>query len=92
MATATVPAPARDTTSKPVMGDDDTYEGPSRSTVVTVLALLVGVLSLVDYFLHGFGAAAAHLSYFGGVVLVFRVFFSLVFRGADAGPEPEPRP
>ncbi|WP_435058468.1 hypothetical protein [Streptomyces sp. bgisy060] len=88
MAAATVPATVK--TSKAAMVDDDEYEGPSRSTVVTLLALLVGVLSLVDYFLHGFGDAVAHLAYFVGVVLVFRVFFSLAFGGSGEDTEPEP--
>ncbi|WP_098895664.1 hypothetical protein [Streptomyces sp. t99] len=88
MASATLPAKVK--TSKAAMVDDDEYEGPSRSTVVTLLALLVGVLSLVDYFLHGFGAAVAHLAYFGGVVLVFRVFFGLAFGGTDTDLDTEP--
>jgi small neutral amino acid transporter SnatA (MarC family) len=88
MASATVPAKVK--TSKAALVDDEEYEGPSRSTVVTVLALLVGVLSLVDYFLHGFGAAVAHLAYFGGVVLVFRVFFALAFRASDTDSDTEP--
>lgn len=91
MASATLPAKVK--TSK-ALDDEDDYEGPSRSTVVTLLALLVGVLSLVDYFLHGFGAAVAHLAYFGVVVLVFRVFFGLAFRaaGTDSDTEPEASP
>ncbi|MEU9776458.1 MULTISPECIES: hypothetical protein [unclassified Streptomyces] len=87
MAAATVPAKVK--TSK-AMVDEDDYEGPSRSTVATVLALLVGVLSLIDYFLHGFGAAVAHLAYFGGVVLIFRVFFTLAFGAAGTDPDSEP--
>lgn len=87
MATATVPAKVK--ISKALVDEDD-YEGPSRSTVVTLLALLVGVLSLVDYFLHGFGDAVAHLAYFGGVVLVSRVFFGLAFRAADTDSDTEP--
>ncbi|MFJ9239841.1 hypothetical protein ACIRJ3_33240 [Streptomyces anulatus] len=91
MAAATAPAKVR--TSKAAVDEDD-YEGPSRSTVVTLLALLVGVLSLVDYFLHGFGAAVAHLTYFGCVVLVFRIFFGLAFSGfaTDSDTEPEASP
>ncbi|MFF4337658.1 hypothetical protein [[Kitasatospora] papulosa] len=89
MASTTLPAKVK--TSKATVDEDD-YEGPSRSTVATLLALLVGVLSLVDYFLHGFGAAVAHLAYFGGVVLAFRVFFGLAFGSADTDTEPEASP
>ncbi|PZT71547.1 hypothetical protein [Streptomyces sp. AC1-42T] len=88
---ATVTAPAKVKTSKAPVDEDD-YEGPSRSTVVTLLALLVGVLSLIDYFLHGFREAVAHLAYFGVVVLVFRVFFGLAFRAAGTDTEPEAGP
>ncbi|MDJ0465034.1 hypothetical protein [Streptomyces sp. H27-C3] len=89
MASATLPAKVK--TSKALV-DDDEYEGPSRSTVVTVLALLVGVLSLIDYFLHGFGPAVAHLAYFGGVFLVFRLFLGLALGGSDSDADPEPDP
>jgi hypothetical protein len=72
---------------------DDDYEGPSRSTVAMVLALLVGVLSLVDYLLNGLHEAIGHLAYFAAVVLVFRLFFSLVFHhSADDEDEPAPGP
>ncbi|TQE33193.1 hypothetical protein [Streptomyces ipomoeae] len=70
---------------------DDEYEGPSRSTVAMVLALLVGVLSLIDYFCNGRDAAIGHLTYFAVVVLVFRVFFGLVFHRSDE-PDDEPDP
>ncbi|MFF3730967.1 hypothetical protein ACFYXM_11745 [Streptomyces sp. NPDC002476] len=91
MASATVPAPVSISKAAPV-DDDELYEGPTRSTVVTLLALLVGVLSLIDYFLHGFGAAVAHLAYFTCVVLVFRVFFAFAFRASDTGTDTATEP
>ncbi|MFH8295018.1 hypothetical protein [Streptomyces sp. NPDC018059] len=93
MAAATVPAKVSTSKSpKAAVAEDEEYEGPSRATVLTVLALLVGVLSLVDYFLNGFGDAVAHLAYFGGVVLVCRVFFGLAFRGSNDDTDPAPDP
>ncbi|MEJ8654753.1 hypothetical protein WKI65_43645 [Streptomyces sp. MS1.AVA.3] len=91
MATATVPAKVK-ASKATLVDDDELYEGPTRSTVLMLMALLVGVLSLIDYCLNDFGDAVAHLSYFGSVVIVFRVFFGLAFGGSGTDSEPAPEP